>query len=119
MTKSGIPKRLWGHCLELEGLICLHMALDIYNINKEVPKTVTTGDTSDISTITSNVWYDWVKFYDPVRNSSPEDKYYLGHYLGPAIDISPALTAKIFKMNVIVVHQSIYRLLTAQELKDE
>ena len=119
MTKSGSPKRIRDHCLEFEGLICSHTALDIYNINREVPETVIAGDKSDISTITTNVWYDWIKFYDPVRNSLPEDKYYLGHYLGPEIDIGPALTAKILKINGEVVHRSTYWSLTAQELNDE
>ena len=42
MNKSGSSKRIWGHCLELEGLICLHMALDIYKLNRELLETVTT-----------------------------------------------------------------------------
>ena len=78
MTKSGTPKRLWDHCLELEGIIRSHMALDIYKINREVPETVVMGDTSDIRTIESNGWYDWIKFYDTFGKSFPEDKYYLG-----------------------------------------
>ena len=36
MTKSDIPKRLWCHCLELEDIIRLHTALDIYNIDGKV-----------------------------------------------------------------------------------
>ena len=59
-----------------------------------------TGDIADISTIASNGWYDWTKFYDPVGNSFPEDKYYLRRYLGMEIDIGLSLTAKILKMNV-------------------
>ena len=94
--------------MELEGIICLHTALDVYKLNREVPGTVLTGDTADIRTITSNGWYDWIILYDPVVNSLPEDKYYLGLYLGPAIDIGPALTAKILKMNGEVVQQSTY-----------
>ena len=82
MTKSGSPKILWYHCLQLEGLIRLQTALDIYNLNRDVPETVITGDTADISTIASNGWYDWIKLYDPVSNSFPEDKYDLGRNLG-------------------------------------
>ena len=119
MTKLGSPKRLWGHCLELEGIIRLCMVLDIYKFSGEVPKTVITGDTADIITIVSNVWYNWIKFYDPVGNSFPEHKYYLGRYLGPEIGIGPALTAKILKINGEVVQQSTYRSLTAKELNDE
>ena len=73
----------------------MHTLLYIYNLNREVPETMITGDTADISTIASNGWYDWIKLYDPVGNSLPGDKYYLGRYLGPAIDIGSALKAKI------------------------
>ena len=119
MTKSGSPKKLWDHCLELEGLIRSHTALDIYKLNGEVPETVMTGDTADISIIAEHAWYEWIKFYDPVGKTFPEDKTYLGRYLGPAIDIGPALTAKILKSNGEVVYRSTYRSLTPQEMNDE
>ena len=61
MTNSGSPKRIWDHCLELEGLIRSHTALDIYKLNGEVPETVITRDKDDIITIASNGWYDWIK----------------------------------------------------------
>ena len=77
----------------------MQTALDIYNLNRDVPETVITGDTADISTIASNGWYDWIKLYDPVGNIFPEDKYYLGRYLGLSIDIGPSLTAKILNMD--------------------
>ena len=119
MTKSGSPKKLWDHCLELEGLIRSHTALDIYKLNGEVPETIMTGDTADISIIAEHAWYDWVKFYDPVGNTFPEDTTYLGRYLGPAIDVGPALTAKILKSNGEVVFRSTYRSLNAKEENDE
>ena len=119
MTKSGSPRRIWDHCLGLEGLIRSHMALDICKLNREVPDTVTTGDTAEIITISINGWYDWIKLYDPSGNSFPEDKYYPKRYLGPAIDTGPSLTAKILKMNGEVFHQSTYRSLTAQDMNDE
>ena len=39
----------------------------------------------------------------------------LGRYLGPAIDVGPALTAKILKANGEVVYRSTYRALTDVE----
>ena len=119
MTKSGIPKRLWNRCLELEVLIRFYTALGIYKLNGELNETVMTGETADISTIASNGWYDWIKFYDPVRNSFPEDTYYIGRYLGPAIHIGPALMTNILNMNGEVVHRSTYCSLTAKDLNDE
>ena len=32
MFKSGFPKPLWDHCIELEALIRSHTALDIYGL---------------------------------------------------------------------------------------
>ena len=60
MTKSGIPKRRCDHCLDLECLICSHVALYFYKLNREVPETVMKRDTADIRTIASNGWYDWI-----------------------------------------------------------
>ena len=119
MTKSGSAKRLWDNFLKLDGLIYLHMALDIYKLNGEVPGNVITSDTADISTVESNGWYDWIKLYDPVSNSFPEYKYYFGHYLGPEIDIGPALAEKILKMNGKVVHQYICWSLPAQDMNKQ
>ena len=45
----------------------------------------------------------------------PDDNPVLGRYLGPAIDVGPALTAKILKANGEVVYRSTYRALTDVE----
>jgi hypothetical protein len=46
----------------------------------------------------------------------PDGNPVLGRYLGPAIDVGPALTAKILKANGEVVYRSTYRALTDVEL---
>jgi hypothetical protein len=43
MIRTGAPKRLWDHCIELEGLICSHTANDIYTTGGKVPETITKG----------------------------------------------------------------------------
>ena len=48
----------------------------------------------------------------------PEDKVELGRYLGPSMNVGPALTAKLLKANGQVVHWSTYRPLTPDELRD-
>ncbi|KAL7530108.1 hypothetical protein ACHAXR_003313, partial [Thalassiosira sp. AJA248-18] len=40
MLKTGTPKRLWDHCLELEALIRSNTALDIYSLDGETPETM-------------------------------------------------------------------------------
>ena len=48
MLKSASPKLLWDHCIEIEALICLNTALDIYGLEGQLCETVMTGQTADI-----------------------------------------------------------------------
>jgi hypothetical protein len=58
------------------------------------------GGTADIPQICKFAWYDWVMFRNTVNTIAFTDKRLtLGRYLGPAIDIGLALTAKILKQN--------------------
>ena len=51
MLKSSIPKRLWDHCIGLEALIRWNTALAFYGLEDQVPETVMTGQTADISNL--------------------------------------------------------------------
>jgi hypothetical protein len=51
MIWMGSPKTLWDHCLELEALICSNSANGIYETNVQVPETMRTGSTANISHI--------------------------------------------------------------------
>ena len=51
MLKSGYPKPLWDHCIELEAHIRSHASLDIYGLEGQVPETVMSGQTGDISNL--------------------------------------------------------------------
>jgi len=57
----------------------------------QVPETIMTGSTADISHIAEFGWYDWVMYRDNIP-SYPDDKLILGRYLGPATDVGLALT---------------------------
>jgi hypothetical protein len=63
-----------------------------------VPQTILKGETADISAIVLFFWYDWVMFWDTLIKF-PDDNIVLGHGLGPAIDIGPAMARKILKEN--------------------
>ncbi len=116
MIKTGAPKCLWDHCIELEGLICSNTANDIYVTGGEVPETIMKGGTANISLICEFAWYDWVMFHDTVNTIAfPDKRLTLGRYLGPAIDIGLALTAKILKQNGQYVCRSTLRHLTPDE----
>jgi hypothetical protein len=81
----------------------------------QVPETIMTGNTTDISHIAEFGWCDWVMFRDN-KPSCPNDKLILGHYLGPDIDTGLALTAKILKLNGVCVCRSTLQQLTDEEL---
>jgi hypothetical protein len=105
MIKTGSPKCLWDHCLELEAYVRSCTSNDIYMTAGQVPETIMTGNTANISHIAEFGWYDWVMFRDK-EPSFPDDKLILGHYLGPAIDSGSALTANILKSKGVFVCRS-------------
>jgi hypothetical protein len=94
MIKTGSPRVLWDHCIELEALICLSTSNNMYMTNGTVPETIMTGSTANISHICELGWYDWVMFRDNVP-TFPDIKLTLGQYLGPAANVGSALTTKI------------------------
>jgi hypothetical protein len=98
IIKTGSPRVLWDHCIELEALICSSTCNNVYMTNCKVPETIMTGSTANISHICEFGWYDWVMFWDNVP-TFPDVKLILGRYLGPATDVGSALTAKILKSN--------------------
>jgi hypothetical protein len=97
MTKSRAPKVLWNHCLELAATIQSHTANTVYATGNEVPETIMLGSTTDISNICQFGWFEWVMFWDTVPTFP--NTHILGQYLGLAIDLGSALTAKILKRN--------------------
>jgi hypothetical protein len=113
MIKTGSPKCLWDHCLELEAYVRSCTSNYIYMTAGQVPETIMTGNTTNISHIDEFSWYDWVMFCDN-KPSYPDDKLIQGRYLGPAIDTGSALMAKILKSNGVFVCRS-----TLQHLIDE
>jgi hypothetical protein len=118
MIRTGAPKCLWDHCIELEGLIRSHTANDIYATGREVTETIMKGGTADISQICKFACYDWVMFCDTVNMITfPNDKSTLGRYLGPATDIGLALVAKILKHSrQYVCHSTLHHLMPEETL---
>jgi hypothetical protein len=116
-AKAHSPAKLWDHCLELEAYIRSHTAHDIYELQGEVPETLVTGQPSDISPFVEQPWYGWVKFWD-MTQSFPDQKEVYGRWLGPSIDVGPAMTSKILKDNGQVIHSASYRNLNEDELQD-
>ena len=96
MLKSGFPKALWDHCIELESLIRSHTALDIYGLEGQVPETVMSGQTGNIISLCEFKWFKWVMFFQP-KETYPDDKMFIGIWLGPAIDVGATMTYNILR----------------------
>jgi len=114
MICTGSPKPLWDHYLELEALVRSCTCNDIYMTAGQVPETIMTSSTADISHITEFGWYDRVMYRDNVP-SYPDDRLIMGRYLGPVTDIGSALTANILQPNGQFVCRSTLRHLTNEE----
>jgi hypothetical protein len=117
MVRAGVPRPFLANAIELEAYVCSNTAHDIFSLQGEVPEMVMSSKTLDISQFCKFTFYDWVMFQDePV--AFPDDNLVLGRYLGPAINVGPALTAKILKANGQVVYHLTYRQLTVAELEN-
>ena len=82
------PERLWDVCLGIE--------LSAHGM------TVMSGETSDKSQFCEFELFEWVMFQD--KMTPYLDEHFKHRYLGPRIDVGPAMMAKIFKENDIGPH---------------
>jgi hypothetical protein len=114
LTRSGAPLRLWCFALEYESYVRSHTALDIYKLDGRVPETIVSGETADISPFCEFGFWDWVKFWDN-GIAFPNDPMILGKYLGPSIDVGPAMTSRVMKANGKFTNRSTVRNLTSKE----
>ena len=112
-TKS--PMKLWDHVLELESYIHSNIAVAHPELDGQVPEAIMSGQTADISPFAALRWYDWIKYCDTLQGY-PEHKEILRRWLGPAIDIGPAITSKVLKANGQVIYTSTYCALTDDEM---
>ena len=95
----------------MEAYIRSNTAHYTYKLDGEIPKTVMSGKTSDISLFCKLEWFEWVMFEDETA-PFPDDVLKLSNYLGPSIDVGPAMTATILTENGQMLHRSTYRPLT-------
>ncbi|KAL7485243.1 hypothetical protein ACHAW6_014108 [Cyclotella cf. meneghiniana] len=114
LTHSGAPRQLWCYALEYESYVRSHTAHDIYKLDGHVPNTVVLGKTVDTSPFCEFGFWDWVKFQDK-GITFPDDPLVLGKYLGPSIDVGPAVTQCVMKANVKVEDCSTVCQLTPEE----
>ena len=76
--------------------LTFNTALNSYELQGQVPETILSGQTADISLFVQHGWYDWIRYYDNhVKHPEPKEVY--SHWLRPSVGIPPAMTSKILK----------------------
>ena len=79
--------------------------------------TLLCGKTADISPFVEHEWYNFVKWFDH-GSSFPDPKDVHGRWLGPSMDIGPAICSKIIKSNGQIINFSSYRAIMEEEIQD-
>ena len=111
MVSAQSPRKLWDHCFEWSARVISHTARGHYTLQNQVPETILTGETADISALAEYGWYDWVVYLDP-----RDHEEHLGRWLGPANDdVGSAMTSKILQKNCEVIYCPNTRPLTQTE----
>jgi len=111
MVATHTPAKLWDHCSEWRAKIISHTARGHYKLHSQVPETVLTGQTVDISPLVEFGWYQWVMYFDYVSKEPS-----LGRWLGPAEDsVGSAMTSKILMKNCHTYTTATLRSLTDEE----
>ncbi len=98
LTLSGAPRRLWCFALEYESYVRSYTAHDIFQFDGRIPEMVVSGETADISPFCEYSFWDWVKFRED-GVAFPDNQMVLGKYLGPSIDVGPAMMQHVMKTN--------------------
>ena len=104
--------------MECEAYIRSNTAHNIFSLNGQVPETIVSSKTADISPFALFKWYEWVMFHDTLV-PFPDNQMVLGRNLGPMIDIGPAMTCKILKENGQIVYHSTIQHLMPDKWKDK
>ena len=114
MVMKQTPKKLWDHCYEWKAKVISHTARGHYKLQSQVPETMLTGQTADISPLAEYGWYAWVKYFDL---KSKEET--IGRWLGPADEsVGSAMTSKILQKNCHIYITATLRSLTQEEWDD-
>ena len=116
MLATNTPKQLWDYCMEMQFLVRSHTALDIYELQGQVPETVMKGRPADISRICQYGWFDWVEYLD--SSHFEEGVWVLGRYLGPSLDTGTMITVKVIASNGQVFPRSTVRPVSEENMKD-
>ncbi len=89
---------LWCFLLDYKSYVHLHSAHDILQLDGQIPEMIILGKTADISPFCEFGFWDWIQFKEDGVTFS-DDQMVLGKYLGPSIDVGPAIMQCVMKAN--------------------
>ena len=120
MKISGSPLVFWCYCIERRAEIMACTARNNPNLNGLVPRSMMTGEVTDISHLCNFQWYEWVKF----RQVGPDAAYpypseHLGRCLGPAKNKGNAMSQHVLLSNGKVIPIQTLRSLTPAEVDSD
>lgn len=118
MAATNTPKVLWDLSLVYHALLRSHTALNIRELQGEVPDTIMTGNTSDISFLAEFGWYEYVWHLSPEDDNL--ERKQLGRYCGPSFDVGDVLTARILTpKGKFIFRTSVFPLKPDELMSDE
>ena len=118
MIDTGAPEVLWDYCFEWCCFVRSHSALNIADLEGQVPATKMTGDTTDISFLAEFGWYDWVWYISP-HDSEEIGIKKLGRYLGPSINVGEAMCGIVLTENTTRLERTSIFPLTVDDWNSE
>ena len=81
-----------------------------------MPETLLSRQPAYISPFVEHEWYNFLKWFNH-GSSFPEPKKVQGRWLGPSMDIGPAMCSKIIKLNGHIINLSSYRAILEEEIQ--
>jgi hypothetical protein len=118
-SRKRSPKRLWCYCGQWVAAIRRLTALDLPQLDGQVPESYVLGSTVDISAYAQFDWYEYVWYSEP-KASFPNEKKCLGRWLGIAeVSIDIMASYILTESGSVVVRKSIWALSSDERQTDE
>ena len=117
MAAKNTPGVLWDDGLEYYSAVRCHTVNSIHETHGEVPQTVITGESADISWLVEFGWYDYVWYMSPEDTAMERKK--LGRYCGPFFNEGDAMSAKILTDRAQSLKRTSVFRVSAEEARSE
>jgi len=106
MAATNTPACLWDLCLVHTAFIRQHTVSSTRELQGEVPATMMTGDTGDISFLCELGWHELVWFSTPQSTTESMENKRLGRCCGPSLNHGDAMSAWILTDKGRFVHRT-------------